>query len=63
MCDCSMRFEADAMKSSKQNSSGILLDLGKGSLFDTDVASLVYMFSFGVYANELGQRPLGSSAR
>jgi len=63
MCDCSTRFAADAMKSSKQNSLGILFELGKGSLLDADVASLVCMFSFGRSANELGQSPLDSSAR
>lgn len=51
------------MKSSKQNSLGILLNFGKGSLFDAEVASLVYLFSFEVYANELGQGSLESSAR
>ena len=63
MCGCSKRIEIDAMKSSKQNSLGIFLDFGKGSLFDAEVASLVYLFSFEVYANELGQGSLESSAR
>jgi len=63
MCDCTTRSEADAMKSSKQNSLGMLLDLGKGSLFDAEVASLVCMFSFDVSPNELGHSPLDSSAR